>query len=88
MVNNTFNQTELENLHVAVPPLAEQRVIVAHITSATAKLDALRGATKRTITLLKERRVALIAAAVTGKLAIRRGAQKSPCVLKVDALKQ
>ena len=48
----------------------EQRAIVAHITAETAKLDALRSATERTIALLKERRAALIAAAVTGRLHI------------------
>jgi type I restriction enzyme, S subunit len=51
-----------------LPPLVEQHAIVAHITTETAKLDALRSATERTIALLKERRAALIAAAVTGKL--------------------
>ena len=51
-----------------VPPLSEQRAIVAHIAAETAKLDALRAATERTIALLKERRAALIAAAVTGQL--------------------
>jgi hypothetical protein len=39
-------------------------------SSATAKLDALRSSTERTIHLLKERRSALISAAVTGTLAI------------------
>ena len=53
-----------------VPPLAEQRAIVAHIATATAKLDGLRTAAERTIALLKERRAALIAAAVTGKIQI------------------
>ena len=53
-----------------VPPLPEQRAIVAHISAETAKLDGLRAATERTIGLLKERRAALIAAAVTGKLSI------------------
>jgi type I restriction enzyme S subunit len=53
-----------------VPPLAEQRAIVAHIATATAKLDGLRAAAERTIALLKERRAALIAAAVTGKIAL------------------
>ncbi len=52
----------------AVPPLEEQRAIVTHIAAETAKLDALRSATERTIALLKERRSALIAAAVTGEL--------------------
>lgn len=50
------------------PPLDEQRAIVAHIARETAKLDAVRAATERTIALLKERRSALIAAAVTGQL--------------------
>jgi type I restriction enzyme S subunit len=51
-----------------VPPQEEQRAVVAHITRETAKLDAVRAATERTIALLKERRAALIAAAVTGQL--------------------
>ena len=74
MVNNTFNQTELENLHAVVPPLAEQRAIVAYIGSATAKLDGLRATAERTIALLKERRAALIAAAVTGKIKVPQAA--------------
>ena len=53
-----------------IPPLAEQRAVVAHISTATAKLDGLRSAAKRTIAMLKERRAALIAAAVTGKIAV------------------
>lgn len=69
------NQWRLEpdrfgTLELFLPPLDEQRAIVAHIAKETAKLDALREATERTIRLLKERRAALIAAAVTGKIAI------------------
>jgi type I restriction enzyme S subunit len=51
-----------------VPSIDEQRAIVAHISAETAKLDAMRSATGRTIALLKERRAALIAAAVTGEI--------------------
>lgn len=51
-----------------VPPLPEQRMIVAHIAEETKKLDRLRDATERTTVLLKERRAALIAAAVTGQI--------------------
>jgi type I restriction enzyme S subunit len=58
------------NIPVLLPPLAEQRAIVAHIARETAKLDAVRAATERTIALLKERRSALIAAAVTGQLEV------------------
>ena len=52
------------------PPLIEQRAIVAYITTETAKLDKLRASAERTISLLKERRAALIAAAVTGKIPV------------------
>ena len=45
----------------------EQRAIIDYIARETAKLDAVRAATERTIALLKERRSALIATAVTGQ---------------------
>ena len=48
--------------------MAEKLAIAEYIASRAAKLDALRGATERTIALLKERRAALIAAAVTGQI--------------------
>jgi type I restriction enzyme S subunit len=51
-----------------VPSLTEQRAIVTHIAKETSALDELRAATERTIVLLKERRAALIAAAVTGRI--------------------
>ena len=53
-----------------VPPVAEQREIVAHIARQTDKLDDLRERTERTMALLKERRSTLISAAVTGRLDI------------------
>ena len=61
-----------------VPPLSEQREIVAHIANETCKLDGLRDATKRTTVLLKERRAALISAAVTGQINMEQVAWKSP----------
>ena len=57
-----------------VPPLDEQQQIVAHIGTETAKIDRLRTATENSIALLKERRAALIAAAVTGQLEIPEAA--------------
>ena len=53
---------------IPVPSLSEQRDIVTHIANETRKLDELRSATERTTILLKERRAALIAAAVTGQV--------------------
>lgn len=58
----------LGDMYVPVPPHDEQRAIVEHIARETAKIDAVLAATERTIALLKERRAALIAAAVTGQL--------------------
>lgn len=57
-----------------VPPQEEQRAVVKHIARETAKLDAVRTATERTIALLNERRSAVIAAAVTGLLDVRAAA--------------
>lgn len=51
-----------------VPSIDEQRAIVSHIAKETEKLDELHIATERTTLLLKERRAALIAAAVTGQI--------------------
>jgi type I restriction enzyme S subunit len=63
----------LGRLQVCVPPLPEQRAIVAHIAAETRTLDDLRATTERTTALLKERRGALIAAAVTGGMDSRTG---------------
>ena len=59
---------------IPVPPLSEQRAIVAHIANETRKLDDLCAATERTTTLLRERRAALIAAAVTGQIDVDQAA--------------
>lgn len=58
-------------VYFAVPSLEEQRTIVAHVNTETHKLDKLRLATECTIGLLKERRAALISAAVTGQIDIK-----------------
>ncbi len=66
---------EVAALRMPLPPIDEQDEIVAHITAETAKMDALCAATKRTIALLRERRAALIAVAVTGRLDVQ-GAER------------
>jgi type I restriction enzyme, S subunit len=58
-------------IELPLPSADAQGDIVVHIVEETAKLDALRSATERTISLLKERRAALIAAAVTGRIDIQ-----------------
>ncbi|MCZ4354873.1 restriction endonuclease subunit S [Roseovarius aestuarii] len=56
---------------VAIPPVEEQRRIVAHINKTLSKFRTLEGDAFTVITLLKERRTALISAAVTGKIDLR-----------------
>jgi type I restriction enzyme S subunit len=53
-----------------LPRREEQREIVAYIAAETTKLDTLHAATQRTIALLRERRAALIGAAVTGQIPV------------------
>lgn len=65
---NNIAQSDIREFLIPVPPPAEQRAIVAYIATETAKLNELRAATERTIALLKERRAALISAAVTGRM--------------------
>jgi type I restriction enzyme S subunit len=64
-----------------VPPLDEQHAIMAHVSSETARLGALRYATERTIALLRERRAALIAAAVTGQIEIAAATAEGALIL-------
>lgn len=56
------------------PPIIEQQAIVDYITRETLKIDQAHIASERTINLLKERRAALIAAAVTGQIDVGREA--------------
>ena len=59
------------NLQIALPPVDEQASIMTFLDEATGKVDELTKAAERAIALLKERRAALISAAVTGKIDIR-----------------
>jgi len=61
----------LRSLRLPLPPLSEQRAIVAHLDAATAQFDALTAAVERALALLQERRTALISAAVTGQIDVR-----------------
>jgi type I restriction enzyme, S subunit len=53
-----------------LPPIEEQKAIIDYIATETSKLDALKFAAERTISLLKERRAALITEVVTGKFKV------------------
>jgi type I restriction enzyme S subunit len=66
-----FNISHAINFIVPVPPVIEQNSIAANLDTETAKLDTLTAEAQRAIDLLKERRSALISAAVTGKIDVR-----------------
>jgi len=61
-------------MRLPVPPEPEQREIVAFIARRNGELDSLAREAERAVALLKERRSALIAAAVTGKIDVRNAA--------------
>jgi type I restriction enzyme S subunit len=74
MIGSTFRRVNVEDLRalsVPMPPKPEQQAIVAHLDRETAKLDQLTAEAERAVALLKERRSALISAAVTGKIDVR-----------------
>jgi type I restriction enzyme S subunit len=61
-------------IELPLPSADAQADIAIHVVQETATLDTLTCATQRTIALLKERRNALIAAAVTGHLDVESSA--------------
>lgn len=56
---------------VCRPPLKEQKEIVQYVGNASDKYDALESFAEKQVELLRERRTALISAAVTGKIDVR-----------------
>lgn len=63
-----LNVTDLLDISVRIPTLAEQADQLALLTMATSAIDTLIAKAERFITLAKERRSALITAAVTGQI--------------------
>jgi type I restriction enzyme, S subunit len=68
------------SLTIFLPPLSEQQTIVDFIRKEASGIDALIAEAERATALLVERRTALISAAVTGKIDVRRfeGASATP----------
>ncbi|MDD5295477.1 MAG: restriction endonuclease subunit S [Rhodocyclaceae bacterium] len=67
----SISSTNIMELPLVLPPDAEQQSVLDFLSAETAKLDALTQEATRAIELLKERRTALISAAVTGKIDAR-----------------
>lgn len=63
-----ISQEVVRQFRLAVPPVAEQRRIVDHLSGLVADTKALEERANESIALLRERRQALISAAVTGQI--------------------
>lgn len=66
-----FGPTHLARMRVALPPAKEQCRIASYLDAQSAKIGALIHETERFIELSRERRSALITAAVTGQIDVR-----------------
>lgn len=67
----SLSQGLLQGLPIPLPPLDEQGKIAAHLELQCEKIDTLIAKTERSIELLREKRSALITAAVTGNIDVR-----------------
>ena len=63
----TTRYQEMRNMVFPLPPLAEQRAIVAYIEARAAKIDAAVAGLEREVTAMKEYKQRLIADVVTGQ---------------------
>ncbi|WP_027358256.1 restriction endonuclease subunit S [Desulforegula conservatrix] len=61
----------IKKFKFVTPSISEQQAIAAFLDKETSKLDTLISEAQKAITLLQERRTALISAAVTGKIDVR-----------------
>jgi type I restriction enzyme S subunit len=74
LVGSTFkriNVAQIRSLAVTCPPKAEQDAIAAFLGAQTSDYTMLSADASRAITLLQERRSALISAAATGRIDVR-----------------
>lgn len=65
------SEWQVRKFKMPVPPLDEQCRIATYLDEQTAKIDTLIAETERFIDLARERRAALITAAVTGQIDVR-----------------
>ncbi|MEU8197927.1 restriction endonuclease subunit S [Microbispora amethystogenes] len=68
------SEWQVRKFKMPFPPLDEQRSIAAHLDEVTEKIDQLIAETERFVDLARERRAALITAAVTGQIDVREAA--------------
>ena len=69
-----LNFEQIGNFKMPLPPLPEQQAIASYLDAKCASIDTLISKIERSIDLLREKRQALITAAVTGKIDVREAA--------------
>ncbi|MCP4164289.1 MAG: hypothetical protein GY759_00155 [Chloroflexi bacterium] len=67
----TISQMKLSSIEIPFPQLTEQREVIRYIESETSKIMGLISNIQTVIEKLQEYRIALISAAVTGKIDVR-----------------
>lgn len=67
----TIGMPDVNKLTAAFPDIEEQKLIIEHVFKSREKFDLLIAKSESAISLIKERRTALISAAVTGKIDVR-----------------
>lgn len=72
------NKTKIGRLQVALPPVDEQRAILAAVAAETQPVNAAIARLEAEIRLLREYRTRLVADVVTGKLDVREAAARLP----------
>ena len=73
-----LNEQIVGRIPVALPPLAEQIVLVEHLDKVTADIDTAIARARRQIELMEEYRTRLVADVVAGKLDVREAAELLP----------
>lgn len=68
---NNIAKSSITKFKIALPSIDEQHLIVKYIDDQTLKIDKLISKSTKAIDLLKEKRIALISSAVTGKIDVR-----------------
>jgi type I restriction enzyme S subunit len=68
---------EFKNIRIALPPASEATAICEKIESMDKEFEAVTRASEESISLLRERRTALISAAVTGKINVGEAAHSA-----------
>ena len=72
-----ISHDQIRAWRIPLPPLSEQKEIADFVRSECGRIDKVTVGASAVIGLLRERRSALISAAVTGKIDVREGAAQS-----------